>query len=32
MLGYARLSIIVVNLYGWAVFTVLMLWVLHRAR
>jgi len=32
MLGYARLSIIVVNLYGWAVFTVLMLWVLYRAR
>ena len=32
MLGYARLSMIVVNLYGWAVFTVLMLWVLYRAR
>ncbi len=32
MLGYARLSMLVVNLYGWAVFTVLMLWVLYRAR
>ena len=32
MLGYARLSMIVVNLYGWVVFTVLMLWVLYRAR
>jgi hypothetical protein len=32
MLGYARLPMIVVNLYGWAVFTVLMLWVLYRAR
>jgi hypothetical protein len=32
MLGHARLSMIVVNLYGWAVFTVLMLWVLYRAR
>ncbi len=32
MQGYARLSMIVINLYGWAVFTVLMLWVLYRAR
>lgn len=32
MLGHARLSMIVVNLYGWAVFTALMLWVLYRAR
>ena len=32
MLGYARLSMIVVNLYGWVVFTALMLWVLYRAR
>jgi hypothetical protein len=32
MRGYARLSMLVVNLYGWAVFTVLMLWVLYRAR
>ncbi len=32
MLGYARLSMIVVNLYGWVIFTVLMLWILYRAR
>lgn len=31
-LGYPQLSMIVVNLYGWSVFTVLMLWVLYRAR
>ncbi|HEX3835832.1 MAG TPA: hypothetical protein VHW25_02635 [Steroidobacteraceae bacterium] len=31
-LGYPPLSMIVVNLYGWSVFTVLMLWVLYRAR
>ncbi|HTV77792.1 MAG TPA: hypothetical protein VMF03_06015 [Steroidobacteraceae bacterium] len=32
MLGYARLSMIVVNLYGWAVFTALLMWILYRAR
>jgi hypothetical protein len=32
MQGYGRLSMIAVNLYGWAVFTVLTLWVLYRAR
>jgi hypothetical protein len=32
MLGHARLPMIVVNLYGWAVFTILLLWVLCRAR
>lgn len=31
-LGLAPLSMIVVNLYGWSVFTILMLWVLYRAR
>lgn len=31
-LGYPQLSMIVVNLYGWSVFTILMLWVLYRAR
>jgi hypothetical protein len=30
--GYPQLSMIVVNLYGWSVFTILMLWVLYRAR
>jgi hypothetical protein len=30
--GYPPLSMIVVNLYGWSVFTILMLWVLYRAR
>jgi uncharacterized membrane protein len=31
-LGYPHLSMIAVNLYGWGIFTALMLWVLHRAR
>ncbi|HTC44259.1 MAG TPA: hypothetical protein VK696_04345 [Steroidobacteraceae bacterium] len=31
-LGYPHLSMIVVNLYGWTIFTVLMLWVLYRAK
>ena len=31
-LGYPQLSMIVVNLYGWSVFTMLMLRVLYRAR
>jgi hypothetical protein len=31
-LGYPQLSMIVVNLYGWSVFTILMLGVLYRAR
>lgn len=31
-LGLPQLSMIVVNLYGWSVFTILMLWVLYRAR
>ncbi|HEY1899729.1 MAG TPA: hypothetical protein VGG49_08055 [Steroidobacteraceae bacterium] len=31
-LGHPPLSMIVVNLYGWAVFMVLILWVLSRAR
>jgi hypothetical protein len=31
-IGYPQLSMIVVNLYGWSVFTILMLWVLYRAR
>jgi hypothetical protein len=31
-LGYPQLSMIVINLYGWAVFTLLILWVLYRAR
>jgi formate/nitrite transporter FocA (FNT family) len=31
-LGYPRLSMIVVNLYGGAVFSILLLWVLYRAR
>jgi hypothetical protein len=31
-IGYPPLSMIVVNLYGWSVFTILMLWVLYRAR
>jgi hypothetical protein len=31
-LGYPQLSMIVVNLYGWAVFTILVLWVLYRRR
>jgi hypothetical protein len=32
LLGQTRLSMIVVNLYGWALFTLMMLWVLARAR
>ncbi len=31
-LGFPQLSMIVVNLYGWAVFTSLLLWVLYRSR
>jgi hypothetical protein len=31
-LGYPQLSMIWVNLYGWSLFTVLMLSVLYRAR
>jgi hypothetical protein len=31
-LGYPHLSMIVVNLYGWTIFTLLMLWVLYRAK
>ncbi len=31
-LGFPQLSMIVVNLYGWSVFSVLLLWVLSRAR
>ena len=31
-LGFPPLSMIVVNLYGWAVFSALLLWVLYRAR
>ena len=31
-LGYPQLSMIVVNLYGWSVFTMLVLWVLYRRR
>jgi hypothetical protein len=31
-LGLARLSMSVVIVYGWAVFTTLVLWVLYRAR
>jgi|SRR5580698_5392384 hypothetical protein len=31
-IGYPPLSMIVVNLYGWSIFTILMLWVLHRPR
>jgi hypothetical protein len=31
-IGYPQLSMIVVNLYGWSIFTILMLWVLYRAR
>ena len=31
-LGYPHLSMIAVNLYGWSVFTVLIVWVLYRAR
>lgn len=31
-LGYPHLSMIAVNLYGWSVFTVLILGVLYRAR
>ncbi|HEY4342059.1 MAG TPA: hypothetical protein VGM97_19100 [Steroidobacteraceae bacterium] len=31
-LGFPQLSMIVVNLYGWSLFTMLMLWVLYRAR
>jgi hypothetical protein len=30
--GYPNLSMIWVNLYGWSIFTALMLWVLYRAR
>jgi hypothetical protein len=32
VLGHARLSMIVVNLYGWAIFIIPLLWVLYRAR
>lgn len=32
VLGHARLSMIWVNLYGWAVFIIPLLWVLCRAR
>jgi hypothetical protein len=32
LLGHARLPMIVVNLYGWGVFSVMLLWVLYRAR
>ena len=32
VLGHARLSMIWVNLYGWAVFIIPLLWVLYRAR
>ena len=32
VLGHVRLSMIWVNLYGWAVFIVPLLWVLYRAR
>jgi hypothetical protein len=32
VLGHARLSMIWVNLYGWAVFILPLLWVLYRAR
>jgi hypothetical protein len=31
-LGYPHLSMIVINLYGWTIFTALMLWVLYRAQ
>jgi uncharacterized membrane protein len=31
-LGYPHLSMIVINLYGWTIFTALMLWVLYRAK
>jgi hypothetical protein len=31
-LGYPRLSIIVVNLIGWTLFTIMLIWVRHRAR
>ena len=31
-LGYPQLSMIVVNLYGWSLFTILILGVLYRAR
>ena len=31
-LGYPQLSMIVVNLYGWSVFTILVLCVLYRRR
>jgi hypothetical protein len=31
-LGYPQLSMIVVNLYGWSIFTLLTLGVLYRAR
>ena len=31
-LGFPQLSAIVVNLYGWAVLSILLLWVLCRAR
>jgi hypothetical protein len=32
VLGHARLSMIWVNLYGWTVFIIPLLWVLYRAR
>ena len=32
LLGYPQLSMIVVNLYGWSIFTLLTLSVLYRAR
>ncbi len=31
-LGLPHLSMMVINLYGWAVFTVLLLWVLYGTR
>jgi hypothetical protein len=31
-LGFPRLSMIVANVCGWTLFSILLLWVLHRAR
>ena len=31
-LGFPQLSMITVNLYGWSIFTILIIWVLYRAR
>jgi hypothetical protein len=31
-IGYPQLSMIAVNLFGWSIFTILVLWVLYRAR